>query len=202
VCMVSYVPSNLSLFMIVFLAWFTYKQRPTRKYKGPGKTGPIPNNQQQRFFNFISKVLTKKLIVANRPFMDQKRWLLYSQKPLMKTDKSSPYSQILLLYESKWYLQFRLTHLIHLDFIAIITYFEQYKYPDSYYVYHDDDIHGVRLRLWTAATNGPQLIDVWAWRTMMSTEENSCLVHQSFLAVISAETSGRKQEEWAKWMII
>jgi hypothetical protein len=33
---------------------------------------------------------------------------------------------------------------------------------------------------------------------MMSTEENSCLVHQSFLAVISAETSGSKQEEWAK----
>jgi hypothetical protein len=33
---------------------------------------------------------------------------------------------------------------------------------------------------------------------MILTEDNSCLIHQSSLAVLPAESSSSKQEEWAK----
>jgi hypothetical protein len=36
---------------------------------------------------------------------------------------------------------------------------------------------------------------------MMLTEENSWYVHQSSLAILPAESSGSKQEEWAKGMM-
>jgi hypothetical protein len=71
------------------------------------------------------------------------------------------------------------------------------------------DYDGVRLCLRTAATNGPIVHppgDMWAWSAMvmmMSAGDNSWLVHQSSLAVLSAETSearrrnGRRSENFA-----
>jgi hypothetical protein len=71
------------------------------------------------------------------------------------------------------------------------------------------DYDGVRLYLRTAVTSGPIVHptgDMWAWRAMvmmMLAEENSSAVHQSSLAVLSAETSrasrrnGRRSENFA-----
>jgi len=36
----------------------------------------------------------------------------------------------------------------------------------------------------------------------MSTEENTWFVHQSYLVTLAAESSGGKQEKWAKGMRI
>jgi hypothetical protein len=66
-----------------------------------------------------------------------------------------------------------------------------------------DYVDGVR-HLRTAATNG--LIvhppgDMWAWRAivmMIPAGENSWLIHQSYLAVLPAETCGSKQGKWMK----
>jgi hypothetical protein len=60
---------------------------------------------------------------------------------------------------------------------------------------YDDDNHhhidGVRLRLWTAATNGPIVrppcdTSMENHSGMMLTEENSRFVHQSSLAILPA----------------
>jgi hypothetical protein len=62
-----------------------------------------------------------------------------------------------------------------------------------------DHVDGVRLRLWTAATNGPIVHppgDIWAWENhgemMMPAGENSWLVHQSPLAILPAESPESK----------
>jgi hypothetical protein len=59
------------------------------------------------------------------------------------------------------------------------------------------DYERVRLCLRTAATNGPIVhppSDMWVWRTMvvvmMPAGDNSWLVHQSSLAILSGQTSG------------
>jgi hypothetical protein len=36
---------------------------------------------------------------------------------------------------------------------------------------------------------------------IISTEENSLVVRQSYLAILPAESSGRKQKEWAEKMM-
>jgi hypothetical protein len=62
-----------------------------------------------------------------------------------------------------------------------------------------DHVDGVRLYLWTAATNGPTVHppgDIWAWENhgevIMSMEENSRLFHQSSLAILRTDSSGSK----------
>jgi hypothetical protein len=70
----------------------------------------------------------------------------------------------------------------------------------------DDHVNGVRLCLWTAAANRPNVHfpgDIWAWWTggMMLTEENSWFIYQSSLATVPAESSGSKQEELVKGMM-
>jgi hypothetical protein len=62
------------------------------------------------------------------------------------------------------------------------------------------DYDGIRLSLRNAATNGPTVHpagDMWAWRAMvmmMPAGDNTWLIHQSFLAVLPAETSGESRK--------
>jgi hypothetical protein len=64
----------------------------------------------------------------------------------------------------------------------------------------------LRLRLWTAATNGPIVLppgDIWAWRIIWSDIDRGKLpiLHQSSLAILPADPSSSKQEELAKEMV-
>jgi hypothetical protein len=70
---------------------------------------------------------------------------------------------------------------------------------------HDDDVDGVRLRLWTATNNSPLFIPQVVYNMenyggMLSTE-NSWFDHQSCLEILPAESSGTKQEEQEKGMM-
>jgi hypothetical protein len=65
-----------------------------------------------------------------------------------------------------------------------------------------DEVDEVRLRLWTAATNGP-VHPTWYMSMendggMISTEEQSWFVHQRSLPILTAESSGSNQEERTK----
>jgi hypothetical protein len=66
------------------------------------------------------------------------------------------------------------------------------------YHYHHHHVEGVRLCLWPAATSGPIVhLPGDICEVIMSTEKN-WFIHQNSLAILPAESSGRKQEEWVK----
>jgi hypothetical protein len=67
-----------------------------------------------------------------------------------------------------------------------------------------DLVCGVRVRLWTAATHLPIVHppgDIWAWRTMVEwyRQEKLRFVHQSFLAILPAESSSSTAGGTALW---
>jgi hypothetical protein len=71
-----------------------------------------------------------------------------------------------------------------------------------HHVSNDDHVYGVRLRLWTAATNGPivhPLDDTWAWRTIVDWCRRRITPWQSYRRSHQVANRRNGRREWWIW---